>query len=545
MPRCLRAICAIALSASASASASGAVSCISLGTIDGDDPGNTPTDGGKTHSRDDAARPRVDSGEAPLSPDGGGHVDAGAPDAAPIPADDPELPLARGVTISEIAMFQAVKIDLEKGGTRVPKRNADVVAGREGVLRVYVSGASGELVGKLELSTPGGTATVITTKWTPSATPSDGSLASTLNFDVEAGALAIDTSFMVSLHTAIDSGTGPTDGARYPASGTPEPLGARDTGPALKITIVPVKDGSGRLPDVSAAQVEEYRRSAYAMYPARKVEITVRAPYDWGGRIDASGGGFDELLDSMVSLRVSDRAPRDVYYYGAFANASSFDAFCGGGCVTGLCGLTDDPMDATVRACVGVGFTGKYSAETMTHEVGHAHGRYHAPCGGAAGTDPRYPYSGARLGVWGYDVVAKKLMDPAKNVDLMSYCNPVFVSDFQYQGLLERMASIATTKMIKLPAPATYRFVRVRGDGALSWGRRVELHEPPLGGARAIAFDDARGTTTLRATGHYYPYDHLAGGMLLVPEPKVPYAALRVEGLAGTVAARLDATLDE
>ncbi|MEO7092200.1 MAG: M66 family metalloprotease, partial [Polyangiales bacterium] len=260
-------------------------------------------------------------------------------------------------------------------------------------------------------------------------------------------------------------------------------------------------------------------------------------------RIGASGSGFDELLDSVVSLRISDKAPRDVYYYGAFANASSFDAYCGGGCVTGLCGLTDDESDSTVRACVGVGFTGKYSAETMTHEVGHAHGRYHAPCGGAAGTDPSYPYTGAKIGVWGYDLVAKKLMDPARNVDLMSYCNPVFVSDFQYQGLLERMAAIASGKMMKLPAPAAYRFVRVRADGSLAWGKPVELHEPPMGAPRAILFEDALGAPLATAVGHFYPYDHLPGGMLLVPQGPAGFTSLRVIGVAGTVDARLDATL--
>jgi hypothetical protein len=539
MSRSLRAACAII------AMSCGAAGCIALGTIDGGDEAAIGGDAGKIHPRDDTGNgTRPDAGGDPAVPDGGGRADSSVlGDASPPPVDDPDLPLAKGVTIAEIAMFQAVKIDLEKGGARVSKRNADVVAGREGIVRVYVSGASGELVGKLKLASPSAPPLVITTKWTASGASSDGALGSTLNFDVPSGAIATDTTWMVSLHTAVDSGSGSTDGARYPASGTPEALGARDTGPALRITIVPVKDASGRLPDVTPAQQEEYRKAAYSMYPARKVEISVRAPYAWGGSIDASGSGFDELLDAMVSLRIADKAPREVYYYGAFANASSFDDYCGGGCVTGLCGLTDDPTDSTVRACVGVGFIGKYSAETMAHEVGHAHGRYHAPCGGAAGTDPRYPYSGAKIGVWGYDVVAKKLMDPTKNVDLMSYCTPVFVSDFQYQGMLERMASIASGKLMKLPKAGAYRFVRVRPDGSLAWGKRVELDEPPIGGAKTIVFEDARGTALVRALGHYYPYDHLPGGFLLVPDTTESFTALRVEGLGPAGVARLDATL--
>ncbi|MEO7092805.1 MAG: hypothetical protein ABI175_06110, partial [Polyangiales bacterium] len=315
------AICAIALCTW------GAVGCISLGTIDGDDEGSGEGDGGRPYPRDDGGKtPRADTAEGPAAPDAAGRGDApGGVDSSPLPSPDPDLPLARGVTISEIAFFQAVKIDLEKGGARVAKRNADVVAGREGLLRVYVTGATGELVGKLKLTSGAGAPTVITTHWTSSGTPSDGALASTLNFEVPSDVLTTSTTWMVSLHTSAAPGAGTTDGAMYPAAGTPEALGARDTGPALKITIVPVKDASGRLPDVGAAQLEEYRRSAYAMYPARKVEISVRAPYDWGGRIGASSNNFNELLDSIINLHISNKTPHNIYYYNTFTNTSSFD----------------------------------------------------------------------------------------------------------------------------------------------------------------------------------------------------------------------------
>ena len=38
------------------------------------------------------------------------------------------------------------------------------------------------------------------------------------------------------------------------------------------------------------------------------------------------------------------------------------------------------------------------SVNTAAHEVGHAHGREHAPCGGAQSTDPSFPYSNGGIG---------------------------------------------------------------------------------------------------------------------------------------------------
>ena len=50
----------------------------------------------------------------------------------------------------------------------------------------------------------------------------------------------------------------------------------------LKVVIVPVKynaDGSGRTPDVSAAQLARYKQMFMARYPAAEVDVTARAPW--------------------------------------------------------------------------------------------------------------------------------------------------------------------------------------------------------------------------------------------------------------------------
>jgi hypothetical protein len=62
-------------------------------------------------------------------------------------------------------------------------------------------------------------------------------------------------------------------------------------------------DGSGRLPDTTTAQLEHYRDAFYELYPAASVDVTVHAPIPWSGVIDASGGGWPDVLDALVQQR--------------------------------------------------------------------------------------------------------------------------------------------------------------------------------------------------------------------------------------------------
>jgi hypothetical protein len=46
-----------------------------------------------------------------------------------------------------------------------------------------------------------------------------------------------------------------------------------------------------------------------------------------------------------------------------------------------------------------------------------------------------YPYSGAVIGQWGFDIATSTLYAPGSNYDYMSYCGPEWTSDFTYQGI--------------------------------------------------------------------------------------------------------------
>src|SRR5262249_7563854 len=104
-----------------------------------------------------------------------------------------------------------------------------------------------------------------------------------------------------------------------------------------------------------------------------------------------------------------------------------------------------------VGSKVSAGWAGGYSGDdprigagTMCHELGHAHGRLHAPCN-VSDPDPSFPYPNANIGVMGYDQRTNEFYQPNRK-DMMSYCPEprwaAWISDYTYQAILERVAQV-------------------------------------------------------------------------------------------------------
>jgi len=150
------------------------------------------------------------------------------------------------------------------------------------------------------------------------------------------------------------------------------------------------------------------------------------------------------------------------------------------------------------------------------HEVGHAHGREHAPCGlFGQPSDPQYPYPEARLGSWGYDIVEDVLVDPDEHADVMSYCSPPWVSDFTFGALLDRITALTGDARA---ATATWHRLHLRPDGTAIPRGTVRGSAVPAGQGVAIEWLDADGQVVGGGEGTLVPFDHLDGGVLLVPE---------------------------
>lgn len=75
-------------------------------------------------------------------------------------------------------------------------------------------------------------------------------------------------------------------------------------------------------------------------------------------------------------------------------------------------------------------------SDTIAHEFGHNLSLRHAPCGGAGGPDPSYPTANGSLGSWGYDFRDGGSVVASSRPDLMSYCDPVWISDYHFTNAL-------------------------------------------------------------------------------------------------------------
>ena len=459
---------------------------------------------------------------------GGGGRTASSDAASSSSTGEPQPPpfvAAEGVSIGQIALYQGVKRVLMQDGN-TPSSKVPVVAGRPALIRVFATADASydgsPVTARLDL----GDGAPIEVQQVLQGTPSDDALESTINFDVPASAMVPGMTYRVDLLQPPSHSKGNSPSASYISS-----IPAQASGKSLKIELIPVSygaDGSKRLPDTSAGQLQAYEELFFKLYPVAEVEITVHDPMLWNSNVSPNGNGWDALLDKIANLRQSDNAPDDVYYFGIFSPTQNVGQFCGGGCVAGL-GMIGTPQDSYSRAAIGLGYPGDIATETAVHEIGHNHGRQHSPCGGAQGTDPAYPYQDASIGVWGYDLLDKELLSPDKFTDVMGYCQPIWVSDFTYAALFNRIKSVNNASVFYPPEvlDRTYQRARIDGQGKLTWMSDARIHAPPMAEPLAITVQTALGSESVDA--QLYPYDHLPGGVLVWPQPKSATKAITVQ----------------
>ena len=68
----------------------------------------------------------------------------------------------------------------------------------------------------------------------------------------------------------------------------------------------------------------------------------------------------------------------------------------------------------------------------IAQELGHSMGLRHAHCGSAPDIDSFLPYADCTIGACGYDHERNVLVYPQYYYDLMTYCEPAWVSDYSF-----------------------------------------------------------------------------------------------------------------
>ena len=95
-------------------------------------------------------------------------------------------------------------------------------------------------------------------------------------------------------------------------------------------------------------------------------------------------------------------------------------------------GFTGDAAGVAITSStVSVAST---SPSTIAHELGHNLSLGHAQCGGPLSSG-WYPYPDGSVGAWGYDFRDGTVVPPSHK-ELMSYCRPRWISDFNFKKAL-------------------------------------------------------------------------------------------------------------
>ena len=232
---------------------------------------------------------------------------------------------------------------------------------------------------------------------------------------------------------------------RFPEEGRLA-LDVRDVAP-LDVKVVPImfawhKNSAGNAAvaafaadlatDDSYSQLQFTRK----FLPISELMVSAREPYyTWA---DTTVGGGIELLSEIQLLRHTEAGGTDQYYHGLL----SFPNFRGPGWGFGGIAANIPAYTAlTISHYTDGRFRGNRFGETFAHELGHDVNLRHSPGCGAGGPDRDYPHEGGIIGVWGFDVAlpGSGLKKPGI-FDYMSYCDPTWVSDWQFAKSLDHLS---------------------------------------------------------------------------------------------------------
>jgi len=222
-----------------------------------------------------------------------------------------------------------------------------------------------------------------------------------------------------------------------------------------------------------------------------------------------SGTGWSTCLNDLNTARLADHGGSTRYYFGA-VNVNY------GGGIAGL-GYVGYP------AAIGWDKTGRSDGgnypEVFAHEVGHNFGRDHAPCG-VTDADTAWPkdaaHANASIGVYGMDVSTMTLKVPStttndKNYrDIMSYCDPPWVSDYTYKGILNFRSTSSLGMVVQAnevaPAAEPTKEECLLVSGHIEKGNVVlesvfqvlTVPQPPEAGDYTLELLDAGGSALVR-----------------------------------------------
>ena len=305
-----------------------------------------------------------------------------------------------------------------------PEGDVPLISGRDALLRVFLVGdqanafyepevvatfmRNGEEVHRVDMQS-------VDDRVVTSA--DEGNLRTSFNAVIPAEHLAEGTELVVVADSAETIPRADGSRTRFPDSGSVA-LNVIDV-PPLELTAVPVlyaeNPDSSIMPWIDSIaklgaespQVGLFRYS----FPFSEFSATTREPYVTSLDLTVE----DNTWGIILEMEPVYRAEKATGYWYAVSDSDE-------GYVRGIARLN------------GLVSFGKPWDTELAHEVGHNLDLLHAPCGGALGTDPDFPYRNGSIGMWGFDFRDSTVVSPVGRRDIMGYCyEKGWLSDYYYE----------------------------------------------------------------------------------------------------------------
>ena len=444
---------------------------------------------------------------------------------------------------------------------RAPAKRGRTVVGRPGIARAFVTAnAEGIDAPTVHLVATQRNGTKKSYKMTGPAevptSPSEGVLGSTYNFKFGAKFIKPGMKLQVVVDRPGETFEISETDNRYPRKGA---TSIRSTKvPTMKILVVPAEGMT-----LSDSEAKQLFQGTFDIHPVAARNIKVRAgSYNCQGCID-NPTTFQEWVFNWQTL---------LQEMGQMANNPAtnpqrrmFHAIV--------------PYQWTQSGIAGIGYLGFPAAvsvplaETVAHETGHNLDLQHILCDGREGDpDPNYPsgpaYQGGKIGGWGYNPYTGETFSPSQYVDLMTYCQPEWISDYSYQKALEyrlalnldieTVAADSVSTVMSFAGIVSGDMTKETGLDSIPQAAGVDLtpsvaitkaevvdHAPmaPQPGDHTLVGLDSDGDVVIAVSFRSYEFDHIPGAAFFfsvaVPDTSLErIVSWEVEHEGATVAQR-------
>ncbi|NVB39788.1 hypothetical protein G6O69_18230 [Pseudenhygromyxa sp. WMMC2535] len=404
------------------------------------------------------------------------------------------------ISIERVEVNQGVAITVVENGELVPAdQRPGLVKDRNALIQAFWSVPANwqprPILAKLHVRETDGTLRTYEVTKTIEGEPSQGSLAGALTWQLPADNFQGNLEFFIELWEAEDPGSVAASSASPSTpSGGMQPIGVTDEPMEVKLWMVPVQYANGNcVRDTTETLTEEFDTFTNYFFSQNPIHTLNVAIHEEPLVVDFEVTTLSQINNMLVTRRFQDFADPNEYYF------ALLDACTGG--IDGAGGLSPGtPMPlkglGDLRVSTGLLASVEWSKGAFVHELGHNQGRPHSPCGDPDGPDPNYPYDGATIGVYGFDVLTGQWYPPTRK-DYMSYCTPTWVSDWTWAYVHEQVRQLTSWDYEGKSGDEDFNEILhgwVHPSGEQSWWTSAgELPPEMLSVAESVAFYDGEG----------------------------------------------------